>query len=757
MKTERRVLEGWSLGSSVASCLFVWTAACGVEQTIDIRYRSEAIRRSITEIEAYHFGEDGGKAAPSCEQLDPRGLGPGDAEARTGFVAKTKSKGPPREDIAEIAELSRAQSHTLVIEGWGPACKNVSSGDEPSCAQFATDGPRVLRGYACIPLELENAKSEVTIDLESFAQIGATMSVPNLTPPSKAVHYDADHPLPVVNGVEALDRFLVQLLDQSNEAANDVKVHFGITAGSGSFDQEATLSRVDDAIGDGGFAQAVLRAGVNASRENGAKIAATAYAPGYEGAPIVFEARAVPAVEIDITSMSAPKTEHSMREMDPEFRPVVVDDFDGNGRADVAFATGFIGSCNIDPEHQLVVLYQEDGGTFTARVSPSFSGEMRGLAPVRLHSHGFPTLLTFLSDSCSTLQEVDESIPGISNPRTYVVRNPRLGLWAGLDAVDPGPTISTVPSVLSELLRCDGADCTNVPITQAVVAASPADIDGDGIEEIAATRCSYVYFAPRVSGEPVPQASRVNCHGDLADRSDSQIVLLSAEYENGELTGFRERAAIEEAGGDGGFREVELRDINGDQSPDLVFATQTEVGAICGRRNMPETGYGFGQVPPPPRSDASITFAQGYSVRTGNFDGDGIADVVATGGLRAASPNAGVKMNPSEGCSFGQGDDAVIIGPKTYARRLLVRVADLNLDGFDDVLALHRDTHELTTLFGNGTNTLAKGPVIQLPGGPSAELGLFVESKGGPSQVAVAATVSSDDGRVFVLRIRPIP
>lgn len=755
MKAERRVLEVWRLGSAVASFLLFFAAGCGGEQTIDIRYRSEAIRRAVTEIAVFHFGEEGDRPAPSCEELDPRGLGPGDAEARASFVATTKSKGGPREDLAEIADLARDQSHTVVIEGWGPECRKVGSGAEPACEQFATDGPKVLRGYACIPLQLEDAKSEVTVDLETFAQIGSTLKVPNLTS-AKAVHYDADQPLPVVDGVEGIDRFLVQLLNEQNEAANGVKVHFGISSGSGSFDQEVSISAEDPAIGDAGFARAVLRAGVNASRENGAKIVATAYAPGYDGAPVIFEARAVPSVDLAMETLSAPKTEGSLRSMDPEYRPVLVDDLDRDGRADIIFGTGLSGSCNTDPRHQLVVLYQESSGSFRARISPPVSGELRGLLAARLHSDGKPSLLSFLADSCSTRRIVDEMIPGVSQPQTYVLNNPRLGVWTGLDVVEEGPAISTPPLVLNTFSRCTGAGCTDVPITQAFVAASAADIDGDGIDEIAATRCSYVYYAPRVSGEEVPQSTRVSCHGDLADRTDSQIAVFNVDSDNGLFRGLRELAAIDESGGDGGFREVELSDINGDQSPDLVFATQTEVGAICGRRNMPESGFGFGQVPPPPRSDASITFAQGYSVRTGNFDGDGIADVVVTGGLRAASPNAGVKMNPSNGCAFGSGEDAVIVGPKTYARRLLVRVADLNLDGFDDVLALHRDSHEITTLFGSGTNILAKGPVIQLPGGPSSELGLYVEQRGEPSQIAVAATVSADDDRVFVLRIRPL-
>jgi len=142
-------------------------------------------------------------------------------------------------------------------------------------------------------------------------------------------------------------------------------------------------------------------------------------------------------------------------------------------------------------------------------------------------------------------------------------------------------------------------------------------------------------------------------------------------------------------------------------------------------------------------------------VGVGRFDADDLADVVVTGALRAASPNAGVKLNPSVGCAFDSGEDAMIVGPRTLARRMSMRVADVNADGFDDAIVLHRDARELTILLGTGTARLARGQVIALPGGPTSELGLFVESRGTADQVALAATVSAAEGRVFFVRLRP--
>lgn len=749
---------GWSWTGYAALLAVFTTAGCSAEQVVDIRYRSEPIKKAVTEIKSFVFEEDAAGDLPSCEELDPRGLGPGDAEERTKRIAFAKSESSPKETLGAIENLVRQKPYTLVIEAWGPRCLHTGQGtaDEPSCAQFATDGSLVMRGYTCTALDFETARSETTLDLETFALISASMSVPNLTPPAKAVHYDKDRPLPVVDGIEAIDRFLVQLIDEKSEAANGVKVHWGLISGSGSFDQDTSLTVEDDMIGDGGFSAAVLRAGANASKQPDRKITVYAYAPGYEGSPVMFEAIAVPAVEVELNTFDAPATEIPLFASDSELRPVLVDDLDGNGTGDVVFTTGEVGSCSRDPKHQVVVLYQDDNGAFSARQSPQLSGELRNMITARLDGSGSRSLLTFLSDSCSHLASVDEDIPGIPDPRTYVLEGARIEIFSTLGSTPGGATITETPLVLRNLLKCDGANCVTVPMTQAYNAASTSDFEGDGIDEIAGVRCSYVYFAPRVSGQPEFQSSRVYCHGDLADRSDSQVAVLTAELDgNGAFQGFRERAAIDEEGGDGGFREVALGDINGDQSPDLVFATQTEVGTVCGRRNMPETGYGFGSVPPPPRFDASITFAQGYAVGVGKFDGDDIDDVVVSGGLRAASQNAGVKMNPSRGCAFDPGDDAVIIGPKTFARRMALRVADLNLDGYDDVVVLHRDVHELTTLFGTGTQILARGPRLPLPGGPTSELGLYVEHKGERSQTVVAATVGTNEGHVFVVRFRP--
>lgn len=754
----RMVLKG---RGGVAFLMLALGAGCSRQQAVDLRYRSEAIRKSVTEVKVFVFDDDGKTGAPpECALLDPRGLGPGDAEERTGFVAFAKAAGPVKETIAELPDLKRSVPYTLVIEAWGPQCAMASGGsgsEEPSCARFATTGAPVLRGYQCVPLDFEIAPPEVTVDLESFALISATMAVPNLTPPAKAIHYDADRPMPLVDGIEAFDRFLVQLLDHQNETANGVKVHWGIISGSGSFDVPTSLTAEDESISDGGFSQAVLRAGANASKQPDRKIIAYAHAPGFEGSPIIFEAHAVPSVEVDLQELDAPITSLPVTGPDPEFRPVLVEDLDGNGKADIVYTTGLDGSCTTTAKHQLVVVYQANDGSLSAHSTRELDGELRNLLPVRLARGANPSLMVFLSDACARIQSVDEEINGIPDPRTYVLEGPRIELFDPLENVPDGPTIDATPSLLRDLISCEGETCTNVRMNKAFVAGSRADIDGDGIDEIAATRCSYVYYAPRVTGRPEPQSSRVYCHGDLADRTDSQVALLTADFDgDGSFRGFRERASIDEEGGDGGFREVTLADINGDTSPDLVFATQTEVGTICGRRNMPDTGYGFGQVPPPPRADASITFAQGYSVGVGRFDGDEIADVVVTGALRAASRNAGVKMNPSRGCAFDLGEDAMIVGPRSTARRIIVRVADLNLDGFDDVVVLHRDAHEITTLFGNGTEILARGPRVLLPAGPTSELGLFVENRGdASSQVAVAATISPAEGQLFVLRFRP--
>jgi hypothetical protein len=87
---------------------------------------------------------------------------------------------------------------------------------------------------------------------------------------------------------------------------------------------------------------------------------------------------------------------------------------------------------------------------------------------------------------------------------------------------------------------------------------------------------------------------------------------------------------------------------------------------------------------------------------------------------------------------------------------MIVRVADLNADGLDDVLVLHRETRLVESYFGSGTDLLARGPTITLPAGVNGELGLYVENAG-EEQTAIAATTAPEENKVFVLKLKPAP
>ncbi|MCK6546631.1 hypothetical protein L6R52_12345 [Myxococcota bacterium] len=741
-----------SLGAPrrASTCLAVLAlasaAGCRAEITFDVSYRSDAIERSVTDLRAFVFAAPDDAAAgtepPSCERLDPRGLGPGDAEARTGRTALHTSRGAPRSPILEVAELPEGR-YTVVIEAWGPRCEELvdsASSDEPACGELATDGATVLRGYRCLAVDARG-RSQGALDatLETFASIGSVMRVPSLE-----VRYGDADPLPVVDGLEADDDLVVQLLASNGDPVDDARVHWGTSRGFGGFDAPQPLvTGADDVLSDRGISRAVLRAGLTASSVDDGVITVTAYAPGYDGAPITFAAKAVRSTRVELEEHTLPpelETEATFR----EFQPLVVDDLDRDGRADVALV-GYRGS-GCSGESQLGVLYGRDDGRFDAAWSGFVPGLVRAMTSARVGGDR-RVLVQSKSTPCG-VEANTEAGPAV------VVRAPALDVWSDLELrPSPGdPALGATRQTFGQALDCTRAPCadTPAPLRKAAISIDAADVDGDGVDELAVARCSYLRARSGGQNPIVP------CIGLIEDRTDSEVALVSLDVEGGVVTGLRDRATVGGRDGDGGYREVRLVDLNGDGSLDLAWAAQTLVSAVCGRRNMPATGFGFHGAE---RTDVSITFAQGFSVAGGRFDDVPGDDVVVTGGLRATGVSSGLKLAPGggpDGCTLAEGEPPMLTGPRAYARSLIARSADLNGDGWSDVILLHREERRVMLFFGTGTERLARGPAIDLPATATAELGLWATGSD-DGAMALAATIAPEDERLFVLHLRPAP
>jgi hypothetical protein len=737
--------------------LFVfWTLsgwACSRSSVVGVRFASDADRRAITEIRSFVFGPDANAMVVDCARLDPRGLGPGDAAKRSGLAPETSAKGPIKDTIADLAPLPNG-TYTLVIEGFGPGCKRFTAagmGSAQQCAEVSSQGDPVLRGYYCGVVKLDDSTADTNADLLPIVPLGSVLQIP------EGAQKDAmgmSPTFPVIDGLDSRDRFFVQTIDATGVAKNGEPVRWTVTSGQGFFDDVQPATTEHDVVdeltqpdGADGISGVRVHAGTTASSVMQGALTISAYAAGYDGSPVTFHAQALRGIEVSLSSFTLPLEIADLSGADPEFEPIAVDDLDGDGLTDIAT----FGASSCPAQHQLVVLYGKSGGGFTVASSPPQSQEVTAMKTVRLVRDAPKKLLVFTRDGCNPTFEdrgphLTMTTCRTTDPHTWVVATPKIELWPSLSTVPADGRIASPPTVISTEDACNDAGCTTVPIGKAVIAADAQDIDGDGVDELVMSRCSWVWKCNSF------QDVQISCHGTLNDYTDSEAALYTVDSNASGFSGFKLRATVPNLGHDGGLREVRLADVNGDGSLDLLFATETEVAGVCGSKNQPNTGFGFGSAMM--RFHVSATFAQVFSLVAGHFNADNLADAVASAGLRAASTVSGIKMLPGAGCNLDTGPPAVNIGPTTLARLVILRLADLNADGFDDVMVLHREQHQIQTYFGSGSDLLARGPTIDLPGSANGELDLHVENPG-MTPTIVAATTAPRDNAVHVVRVTP--
>lgn len=683
------------------------TAATACSQHVfEARFASDAVRLATSRVDVFAFGPGGGV---DCSTFDPRGRGAGDAEVRTGVRAAAKATSELEDEIARL-EVPEAGVYALVIEAWGPGCAELTSGTSPGCLRFAADGPDILRGHYCNTLELSNERVfDITADLESFTKIGAQIEIPG-----EAERFGPDDPLDVASGELAREPFVVRLIDVDAAQVPNYPVHFSVVSGRASVVEAQPLRTSDDQDLRGeGIAAATLRIGADAHTIDDGRIVVEAYAAGFDGAPLTFEARAVPSVDVRTEVVPIPDSIVNVAASEPISQRLIAADLDGDGDLDYATYAGW-------RVHRLVVVWHEADG-YRVELGPEVDGEPRALATANLFDGGPSIILA----SARYDPGDQEATPAGT---TYVIKEPKLSIY--------DPSNLAMPRTVD---RIGGVPMTKVPIW-----IEAEDLDGDGYDDLAMSQCSYVF---RIDSE---QTAFIPCFSQFNDDTDSEIGIWVRD-DPGSLT-FEQAATIASLGNEGGFRELVFADINSDGSPDVVAATNSNVIGVCGQRNQPGSGFGF---PSNPRMSANISFGRGYSVAVGRLDDDGTLDAIVTGGIRAGGPNAGIKVVPGAGCeAFGDGPNSIVTGRRSFSHLMSVRAAHLNDDEWSDVIVRHGNEQRLSIFLGGGELGLAGGPVVELPAGATTALAVGEETIEGERAV-VAATLSADDGVLVLARIRP--
>ncbi len=681
----------------------VCTASCTPVDQLELQFASQAQRSASSEIRVFLFG--GPEAAsPGCVALDPRGLGFGDAAQRTG-LAPVYAQAGARSDPAQLGDVA-AGTYTVVIEAWGPPCEAVQ-GDV--CARLAVQSPTVLRAYYCNVFELGRQRLDGTANMESFTDIGAKMEKPmNMDVP----RYPQEAPLLVTDGLSARDRFTAKVLSGIGDEQDNVKVHFSVESGRAIMEEtQPVVTARDIRLSDNGLASSTLRALPGASSADEGALVVAAYAPGYEDAPLRYYCKSLPDVAIEIEQVIVPRALATMHRLDDHAVPIALYDLNSDGLQDVITVAG-------NADHQILVHY---GGETEVHASLPQPSQARSLTVARL-TPNVPSIVVSSADP--GYRVVDANVQGeVRSVRQ--VTNPRLSIWSGLDKPASQVVLTDPVNVITQM--------NGVPLTKVSIAMSAADLDDDSIDEIATSGCSYLFAGGTSSG------GFVRCAGNLNAKSDGEIALLAPISDRNLAV----KAVILSEGNEGGFREVVFSDIDNDGDLDLVFTSNAQVHGACGNRFQGANGFEFARE----TSFKVLSFGGSYALAVGHFDDVSGMDVVAPGAFISGSDTARFAAFGGGNCSGFQPGPTFPAGPRTHSYLLSVRSADVNADGWDDILLLHRQDRTLQVWLGGGNLDFAAGPSIELPSGFLGELAIAREG-----EFIVAATASPTDNSIYRFR-----
>jgi len=265
------------------------------------------------------------------------------------------------------------------------------------------------------------------------------------------------------------------------------------------------------------------------------------------------------------------------------------------------------------------------------------------------------------------------------------------------------------------------------------------DFNGDGILDLATASdngiCILLGQGNLTYGPPVPYSGSTspatavmadfNGDGfqDFAEIAPGGIAIIF-----GAAGGTLEGPALYDLGE--GLNAVTVGDFDGNNIPDIAVDAAEPTPRLL-------VGKGDGTFTVEPSSSAGTTSIPGQFISTGDFNGDGISDLVVTGGTTAGNVFFG-----NGNATFSAPVPLTIPG---QVGRGFIAIGDFNNDGTSDIASL--DYESLDILLGQKNNTFVdvstSYPALNFAGGAAAadfnkdgKLDLVV-SQGGPNPLQV--------------------
>jgi hypothetical protein len=673
-------------------CLMVFTGGCTPKRGLKFRFSNPALREASTELRGFVYDlrseSESNRTDLSCDHFNPTGKRPGDAVQRTGLAPKYQFSAAIGEIQFEAEEIANTQQ-LIILEAWSQKLVDAKT-------------QSTLLAHSCQVYDLKNLQTSVVITLDNFVDSGSKILVPENNPENgeRVERFDQSSPLYVSDGVPSRTPFTVQLLDGLQQNVVGQAVHFEIVKGAAQLGtgQRETVVFTDE----NGVAEITITALANASQSEEGNIELRAYSAGFTFGPIAFYAQAIRSISPKLHRYPLDRNRVDLSDVlttqryYPNFQPLISTDLNGDGRIDLITAAGI-------NEHQLFMFYATEQMGYDIYSSPAQDGVVTALTAFNARP-GEPISILAAANRLSSSQP---------EAHLYTWRN------SGRRPSESGFEWTVTAS------KAEWAS----------ISLSAHDLDGDLDDDVAAVRCRRPFY-------------RQACISRFGESPDNEIAIL-LNIDGDALSTVKR---IMSPRGVGGFRRSAFADLDQNGSPDLLATTSQQVHGYCGNRNRFDFGFNetFFQ---------NVTLGSVAPIATGRFDDDSLPDLIAVGAFRLSAARAEFRVMhgcqncglPPTSCGVEVGPASQALGSRSFAHyQQDLRVVDLNGDGHDDLVNLHRTETALYTYLSSGQGGFALGPRIELPMSRCSDMTIYQQD--GSTFVAV---IDSDQNTLHVVELLP--